>query len=49
MTRCIHPAYGTAFCVAVAIAAADASEKVTIYRDTWGVPNIYAESEEAAC
>ena len=25
----------------------EAAEKVTIYRDTWGVPNIYGESEEA--
>jgi len=26
-----------------------AADKATIYRDTWGVPNIYADTEEAAC
>ncbi len=26
-----------------------AGQKATLYRDTWGVPNIYADSEEAAC
>ena len=26
-----------------------AAEKATIYRDTWGVPNIYADTEQAAC
>ncbi len=25
------------------------AETATLYRDTWGVPNIYADSEEAAC
>lgn len=25
------------------------AEKVTIYRDIWGVPNIYGDSEEAVC
>jgi penicillin amidase len=29
------------------IPAAWAAENVTIYRDTWGVPNIYGDSEEA--
>ena len=28
---------------------ARAAEKATIYRDTWGVPSIYADTEEAAC
>ncbi len=31
------------------IPAAWAAQKVTIYRDTWGVPNIYGDSEEAVC
>ena len=29
------------------IPAAEAAQTVTIYRDKWGVPNIYGESEEA--
>jgi len=28
---------------------ANGAETATIYRDSWGVPNIYADSEEAGC
>ncbi len=31
------------------VAAGCAANKATLYRDTWGVPNIYADSLEAAC
>jgi acyl-homoserine-lactone acylase len=35
--------------VSLVLPAGLRAEKATIYRDTWGVPNIYADSEEAAC
>ena len=33
----------------IAFPATARPETVTIYRDTWGVPNIYAQTEEGAC
>ncbi len=39
-----------AFLVALAVAPVQLdADTATLYRDTWGVPNIYADSEEAAC
>ncbi len=35
-------------CFLLALASLGRAEPVTIYRDTWGVPHIYAETEEAA-
>ena len=35
--------------VTVITSTAQAAEEVTIYRDVWGVPNIYGDSEEAVC
>ncbi|MBN1342740.1 MAG: penicillin acylase family protein [Phycisphaerae bacterium] len=35
--------------VAIAWPGVALAGKATIYRDTWGVPNIYADSEESAC
>lgn len=39
---------GPAEVLAEAPAAAEAGEKVTLYRDEWGVPHIYAESDRGA-
>ncbi len=53
MTMRVSPqqGWGQSFLVAIAwatfLAAVQAEESVTIYRDVWGVPNIYGESEEA--
>lgn len=35
--------------VVLSLPAAETAEKVTLYRDKWGVPNIYGKSEEAIC
>lgn len=35
-------------CLLVSVFAADARERITIYRDTYGVPHIYGDSEAAA-
>ena len=35
--------------VATVATGTHAAEQVTIYRDIWGVPNIYGDSEEAVC
>ena len=35
--------------VTVITSTTQAAEEVTIYRDVWGVPNIYGDSEEAVC
>jgi len=38
-----------AFGIVICAACLQGAETATIYRDVWGVPNIYADSEDAAC
>ncbi len=51
MTRgtCAARAIGIWLAGIAVIPAAQAADKATIYRDTWGVPNVYGDSVEAVC
>ncbi len=42
-----YPSFFILLLVFIAISDCGAKNKVTIYRDTWGVPHIYGDSEEA--